>query len=90
MALNPFIGLSQERLETELRQAQSDLLAGKNTIQAASGDIMIRSQPEMSLLERIRLILVALNRIDPSTYPYASITPSNATKIVFGSETSST
>ena len=85
MAFNPFIGLSQERLETELRQAQSDLLAGKATIQAGSGEIMIRSQTDVSLQQRIRAILKALNRIDPNTYPAADISPVQQTKISFNS-----
>lgn len=83
MAFNPFIGLSQERLEAELAQAQSDLLAGKATVQVGSGDIMIRSQPEQSLNERIRLILAALNKLDPENYPASLVTPATSTKIVF-------
>lgn len=88
MSFNPFIGLSQTRLESELAQAQSDLLAGKATIDARSGEVMIRSQPDISLQQRIRLILRALNLIDPQTYPADQISPDSQTRIVFNSSSS--
>lgn len=87
MAFNPFIGKSQDWLETELAKAQDDLAAGKSTISANSGDIGVRNQLDFSLRERIRLILQALSILDSTSYPPASITPSGATKIVFNSST---
>ena len=83
MAFNPFIGLTKTRLETELRQAQSDLLAGKATIRAGSGEILIQSSVDVSLQQRIRQIYRALSLLDPTTYPADQISPTSQTKISF-------
>jgi hypothetical protein len=83
MAFNPFLGKSQEWLETELSNAQRDFSRGKATVGATSADMSIRSEVEISLTQRIQLILRALNRIDPTTYPIEQISPISATKAVF-------
>jgi hypothetical protein len=88
VALDPLFGVNRKRLEAELAQAQSDLMAGKATVRAGSGEILIQSQTEISLRERIRMILAALNKLDPETYPLDQITPASATKIVFNSTAS--
>lgn len=83
MALNPFIGWNQQDLEAELRRAQEDLAAGKTITQNRSGDVGKVEQVEASALTRIRQLLLALNKLDPVTYPANQITPSNRTKAAF-------
>lgn len=84
MAFNPFIGQQQSDLEAALKLAQADLMAGRATIRAKSGDIMLDSQVDTSLQERIRLILKALNLLDPATYPIDQISMATQTRAVFG------
>lgn len=81
--MNPFIGWSQADLEVELRRAQEDLAAGKQIIENRSGDVGKREQIESSAMSRIRLILRALNALDPNTYPPSMISPANRTKATF-------
>jgi len=83
MALNYFIGWTQSELELELRAAQEDLAAGKATISAGAGDANTASRIEKSCEERIRMILQALNKLDPDTYPLDQITPISETRIAF-------
>jgi len=84
MAFNPFIGWSQEDLETELLRAQQDYAAGASVESAGSGDVNSRNKIDLSPLERIKAIYRALNAFDPEKYPAASIAPKTQTRIVFG------
>lgn len=81
--LNPFIGMDQPTLEAALTAAQADLAAGKTVIEAEVPGIRSRNQLDLSPIERIRLILKALNILDPITYPIDQISPSNITRAVF-------
>lgn len=87
MALNPFIGpsITQELLEEALFKAQRDLLRGKATVGATSGEYSIRSEVDISLTQRIKLIKAALHRLNPSQYPPEDSFPVSATKAVFSS-----
>lgn len=83
MAINYFIGWDQEDLETELRAAQEDLAAGKATTEGRAGDVTSRSQMEQSCQQRIKLLLKALNALDPETYPIDQVTAITATRVCF-------
>ena len=85
MAINYFIGWSQQDLEEALREAQEDLAQGKSTIAAQGGDSRIGSQVDLSAQERIKMILKALNLLDPDTYPIASVSSINTTRACFTS-----
>jgi hypothetical protein len=88
MAFNPFLGWSVEDLLRELRSAQEDLAAGASITRAGASDATSEQRIDKSPEERIRIILRALNRIDPDTYPIADITPTDRTRIVFNGITS--
>ena len=66
---NPFIGWGKTRLEEALADAQDDLARGKMTISAGAGDASASSMVQMGAMQRIGLLLKALNRVDPVTYP---------------------
>ena len=83
MAFNAFIGWTQADLETELRRAQEDLAAGKTISENRSGDVMKRETVEASAMTRIRQLLIALNKLDPVSYPASSISPANRTRATF-------
>lgn len=83
MALNYFIGWSQEDLETELRAAQEELARGKNFSEIASEGTSSRAEIETKAKERIELLLEALYLLDPDTYPLTSISRTTRTKGVF-------
>lgn len=80
MAIDYFIGWSQEDLEAELRAAQEDLAAGKSTTQAGAGDASVQNRVEKSIEERIKLLYRALNKKDAIKYPIAQITAITQTK----------
>lgn len=83
MAFNPFIGQTQEQLESALQKAQADLLAGKTVTRADVPGISVYNQLEQTITERIRLILVALNKLDPTTYPADQIAQASTTRVIF-------
>jgi predicted nucleic acid-binding protein len=83
VAINYFLGWSQEDLLVELRNAQEDLSAGKSTVRAAAGDLENRSVIAKSAEDRIKLILKSLNALDPITYPIDQVTAITMTKAAF-------
>lgn len=83
MAFNAFIGWSREDLEAELRAAQEDLAAGKAVLKVGAGDSSTESRSDASAMERIKLLLKALNKISPDDYPITDITPIDRTRGTF-------
>jgi hypothetical protein len=83
MAFNPFLGKDRKWLESELAKAQEDLARGKATLRAGSGDIFIQSALDVSIGERVRNLLLALNKVAPDDFPIESIMPTSSTKAVF-------
>jgi hypothetical protein len=83
MAINYFIGWNQQDLEGELRVAQEDLAAGKATIMAQAGEARSGSQMEETAQNRIKMILRALNKLDPENYPVDQITAITSTRVCF-------
>lgn len=81
MAFNPFIGWTKSDLETQLRSAQEELASGKQITSSSVGDASFTLQSEMGVRQRIELILRALNRLDPVTYPIDQIVSVNRAKI---------
>lgn len=90
MAYNPFIGRSLEWLEAQLEAAQTDLGAGSVVNYAEAGDAKTQTKIDKSPDERIKLILKALNKIDPDTYPIADITAIDRTRVTFWNQPSPT
>lgn len=83
MAFNAFIGWSRQDLETELRRAQEDHAAGKTIVSSNSGDVGKTEALSSSPVQRIRQLLIALNRLAPDDYPFADVSPTNRTRAVF-------
>lgn len=83
MAINYFIGWSVDELRTELRAAQEDLAAGKSITRSGAGEASFENQVEKSIESRIQLLLQALNKLDPATYPIDQVTAIDRVKISF-------
>jgi hypothetical protein len=66
-----------------LAKAQADYLAGKTVVSASVPGIAVHNQLDITITERIRLILVALNKLAPSLYPADQISQSSITRVVF-------
>lgn len=81
--MNIFLGKSQSWLEAELAKAQADAAAGKITIRVSTPGVSADKMQEMSIISRIEQLLWALNALDPTTYPAASIKRITRTKAVF-------
>jgi len=73
MALNLFIGMSQAKLEAALRATQRELLTGKSTISANLGEASYSKIMTIGPMERLKMILAALNLLDPIMYPIDSV-----------------
>ena len=83
MAINYFMGWTESELLEELVAAQEDLAAGKSTTEARAGEVGNRSQVEQSAQQRIKLLLKALNAINPTDYPIDQVTAVTATRVCF-------
>ncbi len=82
------MGWSQSDLESALEKAQEDLAAGKMTTGAGDGTVMVKNSIDARPETRIRRILLALNKLDPTTYPISQITPITVTRVIFSSRSS--
>lgn len=74
MALNYFIGWTQARLEAELTKAQQELAAGASIQSGSGGDTSFSQISQIPIQQRIEMLYRALNALDSTTYPAASIT----------------
>lgn len=83
MAFNPFIGWSKTELESALKDAQLELAQGKSTVSVSAGDSSASKVVQMSPMERIRKLYIALNALDAVTYPMSAIASINKTHIAF-------
>jgi hypothetical protein len=83
MALNLFAGKSQAWLEAELAKAQADLSAGKTVTSVSSDGSTTGKLVQVSAVDRIKLLLRALNKLDPTHYPYNEATSVTRTRAVF-------
>lgn len=87
MAFNPFFGYTEDQLLAELKAAQRDLSAGKTTIRAADGNVLIQSEVQRDAMQRIQLIGKALCSLTSpvGTYNIADFTPITTFRTVFSS-----
>lgn len=83
MARNRFIGWSQAELEAALKDAQVELATGKSTISANLGEASYSKIMTVGPDTRIGLIMAALNRLDPITYPIDSVSVPTRTIATF-------
>ena len=83
MAFNPFYGRSLAALQADLAAAQDDLAAGKTILSSGVGETRKTEQIEHSTRERIRQILLALNRWSPLDYPLDQISPDRTVRVIF-------
>ena len=81
MAINYFIGQTQESLETQLAAAQEELATGKHAASVSVGESSFTFEQELSLTKKIEMLLRALNLLDPDTYPIDQITPTTRARI---------
>ena len=66
-----------------MASAQEDLAAGASIESAGSGDVNSRNKTELSPQERIKMILKALNLLDPEKYPASAAVAITRTRINF-------
>ena len=83
MAWNPFIGKTQAWLETQLEAAQEELATGKTTISGGVGEVNYQKLLTIGPTQRIAMILAALNKIAPATYPIDDVTIPKRTAATF-------
>ena len=72
MAFNPFIGRDQAWLETALRRTQDELASGMSAISGGIDGVQFGNIMTIGPTQRLTLLLQALNRLDPATYPVDS------------------
>ena len=69
MAFNPYVGVSQVQLEAWLASARSELAVGSQIHTTGSADVTSGRQIQAGPMARISQLLLALNALDPTTYP---------------------
>lgn len=69
-------------LDAERVKLQTELLAGKVRTQVNSGEVGSSSMIEVSIRERLAIVLAELCRLDPETYPPESCIRTTRTRIV--------
>lgn len=83
MAFNPFIGRDQRWLEERLRDAQDEIATGMSTISGGLGEAQFGRIMSVGPMERMKLILQALNKLNPTAYPIDDITAPTRTVAQF-------
>lgn len=83
MAFNPFIGRDQKWLEDKLKEAQDELGSGMSAISGSLGEVSFGNVMTMGPMKRVELILAALNRIDPTSYPIDSVSVPTRTVMTY-------
>lgn len=83
MAVNYFIGQTQEWLERQLAMCQEDIAAGKTLIQWGAGDSSGIRKVQLTPQLRFAQLYYALYLLDPETYPSTGLAPTNRTRAVF-------
>lgn len=68
-------------LDAERIKLQAELLKGKVITQAGSGEVNSGSLVEVSIKERLAIVLAELCRLDPETYPPESCIRVTRTKL---------
>lgn len=70
-------------MEAELRTAQEDLAAGSAISRTGAGDTMTESRLDKSPDTRVKILLKALNKLDPDRYPIADVSPIDRVRVRF-------
>lgn len=83
MAFNPFIGRDQAWLEARLQETQDELGSGKSTINASLSEASFGKIMTIGPMERMKMILAALNRLNPTLYPIDQISAPTRTIATF-------
>lgn len=83
MAVDLFYGLTEAELVEELRLAQRELMSGQSLSSVSAGGSSTSGVVQAGITDRIRMILRALNKLNPTDYPSTSTTPDTVTKICF-------
>lgn len=72
MAFNPFIGQTEQWLVEKLRETQEELAGGKSTIGGNMGEVGFSKIMTIGPMQRLQMILAALNLLNPTAYPIDS------------------
>ena len=83
MAFNPFIGRDQAWLESALRKTQDELASGMSAISGGIEGVQFGNIMTIGPTQRLTLLLQALNKLDPDTYPIDDITISTRTVMTY-------
>ena len=83
MATDYFLGWTEAELADELKMAQKELALGGPQPSLAFGGGSASTQIQLSVTERIRLLMLALYRLNPTDYPLTSVRGDATTRITF-------
>ena len=71
--MNVFTGRTKSELESWLRATQNEIATGKTIVKTDIDGVSTEAQINMSAQMRLRLILRALNALDPTSYPIKDV-----------------
>ena len=83
MAIDYFLGRSEQELRGWLRAAQDAFVAGKQTVEVAGSGYSAKFELKLEPRIVIQFLLEKLNSMFPNEFPIDSITPDTVTRVVF-------
>lgn len=78
--MNVFTGISQTQLEVWLAATQKELATGKTLVKTDIDGVSTEAQINTPARTRLRMILKALNALDPTKYPIKDVRRINRTQ----------
>lgn len=81
--MNPFVGWTETELLAQRRKIQEEIAAGGMLTQSSEGDVSASIMVTSGPVARLRMVMLALYKLNPDRYPMADI-PKNRSVAIMG------
>ncbi len=80
--MNPFVGWTEDELLAQRRKIQLEIADGGMLTQSSEGDVSASVLVTSGPVARLRMVMLALYRINPDAYPMADIPKTRSVAIM--------
>lgn len=80
--MNPFVGWTESELLAQRRKIQQEIADGGMITQSSEGDVSASVLVTSGPVARLRMVMLALYRINPDAYPMADIPKTRSVAIM--------
>jgi hypothetical protein len=80
--VNPFIGWTEAELLAQRRRIQEEIAAGGMITQSSEGDVSASVMVTSGPMIRLRMVMLALYKLNPDRYPMADIPKTRSVAIM--------